>query len=105
MNLNQKLVPTLIAVAIFGILIAAFFGFKYFQTQQQLKNIQTDPSSAQQLAADQAKQLVAQVGKLIDLPQGEDPTVATITDINRLKDQSFFAEGKKSCRRQKFYRR
>ena len=35
--------------------------------------------------------LIAHVGSLILLPQGEVPTVATVTDLNALKGQAFFA--------------
>jgi len=35
--------------------------------------------------------LVAQVGKLISLPTDETPTVATVTDASKVKDQPFFA--------------
>ena len=38
--------------------------------------------------------LVAQVGKLIILPEGETPTLATLSDLEKLKDQSFFAKAK-----------
>lgn len=38
----------------------------------------------------EATQLVAQVGKLITLPGDEQPTIATITNIDQLKDQPFF---------------
>lgn len=42
----------------------------------------------------EAEELVAIVGKLIILPTGEVPTVATVTDPEKLKDQSFFAKAK-----------
>lgn len=35
--------------------------------------------------------LIAQVGKLIALPTDETPTVATVTDASKIKDQPFFA--------------
>lgn len=38
--------------------------------------------------------LVAEVGKLIDLPKDEKPTVATVTDIDKVKDQPFFKNAK-----------
>lgn len=38
--------------------------------------------------------LVAEVGKLIVLPEGEDPTIATVTDPEKLRDQVFFANAK-----------
>ncbi len=34
------------------------------------------------------------MGRLITLPEGEEPTVATITDIEKLKDQTFFQKAK-----------
>lgn len=38
--------------------------------------------------------LVVQVGKLISLPTDEKPTVATVTDASKVKDQPFFANAK-----------
>jgi hypothetical protein len=35
--------------------------------------------------------IVTEVGKLISLPADETPTVATVTDVEKLKDQPFFA--------------
>lgn len=36
-------------------------------------------------------ELIQKVGKLIVLPKGEEPTVATVSDPAKLKDQVFFA--------------
>jgi|SRR3989344_7360039 len=41
-------------------------------------------------APPQTQKLTEEVGKLIDLPIGEEPTVATITDITKLTKQDFF---------------
>ncbi len=38
----------------------------------------------------QIEDLIKKVGNLIVLPTGENPTVATISDINKLKNQPFF---------------
>lgn len=38
--------------------------------------------------------LVTTVGKLISLPSDETPTVATVTDIEKIKDQVFFKNAK-----------
>ncbi len=42
----------------------------------------------------EAKDVIAQVGKILVLPEGEDPTVATVTNLEKLKDQPFFAKAK-----------
>lgn len=71
------------------VVILAAGGYFYYQNQQA--NLQKkQPASA----ADQVKKVVAEVGKLMELPTGEDPTVATVTDIDKLKDQPFFRKAK-----------
>ncbi len=44
---------------------------------------------------EEAAQLTAVVGKLMMLPEGEVPTVATVTDPELLKEQEFFVSAKK----------
>ena len=39
--------------------------------------------------------LLTTVSKLIVLPEGEKPTIATVTDPEKLKNQAFFAHAKK----------
>ena len=38
--------------------------------------------------------LISEVGKLVALPEGETPTIATITDIEKIKGQPFFQKAK-----------
>lgn len=40
---------------------------------------------------DTTEQIIAKVGKLVELPQGEEPTIATVTDLEPLQGQAFFA--------------
>lgn len=47
-------------------------------------------SNPTELAKQQQEELVALVGALVDLPSGETPTVATVSDLDKLKDQTFF---------------
>jgi hypothetical protein len=58
----------------------------YFYLQYQ--KIKKNPNI---VAKQETDQLVEQVSKLIDLPKDETPTVATILDKEKLKDQPFFA--------------
>jgi hypothetical protein len=80
-NKNMILVIALgVVVAILAIAVVYF----YLQYQKIKKN----PNI---VAKQETDQLVEQVSKLIDLPKDETPTVATILDKEKLKDQPFFA--------------
>src|SRR5437879_3892673 len=81
-----------IIVGVILVLIAAFAPAYYFYSKYQ---------SAQDLLSknvagtqEDVKSLVERVGKLMDLPQDETPTVATVSDVDKLKDQPFFAKAK-----------
>ena len=68
----------LIGVAGFGI----YWSF-FSDTKSSTKNVA-------HISEQEIQQLVTHVGTLIALPQGETPTVATVTDLNALKGQAFF---------------
>lgn len=61
-----------------------YFYDKYQKSQEMLKN----PTEA---ARQEVKTLVEKVGRYIELPK-EEPTVATVSDKEKLKDQPFFAK-------------
>ena len=65
---------------------AGFFAYKYHQANQKAEML----ANPKQAAAQQVDDLVAKVGKLVVLPTGEKPTVATVTDISKLQGQAFF---------------
>lgn len=70
---------------------ALYFNKRYHDSQQQVNKLKSNPSiTAQQEQQD----LVSKVGKLTVLPTNETPTIATVTDITKLKDQAFFANAK-----------
>ena len=57
----------------------------------QVKNLKANPEAK---AQEEVAALVAKVGQLIVLPEGETPTVATVNDPEKLKEQPFFAKAK-----------
>lgn len=65
-------------------------GYVYFQNQKN----QAAKVNPQVDAQAEVKKLVSEVGKLIDLPTNEEPTVATVSDVTKLKDQAFFQKAK-----------
>ena len=86
---NRKL---LIGIVIVLVVAIAGGGFYIFKKNQKTTSTFT-LGDKQQSAQDQVAELISEVGKLMDLPKGEEPTVATITDINKLKDQPLFSKG------------
>ncbi len=74
-----------IVVIVLALIPSIYFYSKYQKAQQRLSN----PT---QFATDEAKSLVAMVSKLMNLPGEETPTVATVNDKEKLKNQPFFAK-------------
>lgn len=66
-------------------------GIYYYYQYQSLLARTNDPNIA-------VKDLLGKIGKLIDLPSDEQPTVATVTNPDLIKSQSFFAKAKKGDR-------
>lgn len=71
------------------LLILALGSSAYFY--RQLSVLRDNP---QAVVKQEAEDLVNEVSKLIFLPEGEDPTIATIADAEKLKEQPFFARAK-----------
>jgi hypothetical protein len=69
--------------------VAAGGSAAYFYTQAV--ELRTNPNQA---AEKENQELLADLGKLILLPEGETPTIATVSDPEKLKDQPFFAKAK-----------
>ncbi|MFM2357922.1 MAG: hypothetical protein RJA61_659 [Candidatus Parcubacteria bacterium] len=82
--LRKFFVPILIGL----IFLVAGFAYYYYSEAQKFKN---NPQAQTQEEVDS---LVAEVSRIILLPQDEDPTIATVSDPERLKDQPFFAKAK-----------
>lgn len=86
-----KIVPILTTLlVILTLIVAGFLFYKYNRSQKELASL-TNPG---QLTEEQKQKLIAEIGKLIELPIDEQPQIVTIADINKLKDQPFFAKAK-----------
>jgi|SRR3989338_3988626 len=90
----QNLVLGLIALVILALAAAAFSFYQYQKTQKELQGIKKTALYQKTGGNDQLSKILADVSKLMKLPEGEVPTMATISDINKLKDQTFFRNGK-----------
>jgi hypothetical protein len=70
------------------LLIAAGSAFYFWS---QLNNLE---SGEYQASEAEIEEIIAKVSQLIELPTGEDPTVATVSEPDKLRDQAFFAKAK-----------
>lgn len=81
------LIPLLLLVAAPGV----YFYSKYQKVNIELKKL--SPQSKEEIGS-----LIKKVGMLMDLPTDEEPTVATVTDKEKLKEQKFFAKAENEDR-------
>lgn len=79
----------LLVLLVIAVAVAGVSWSQYQATQKELADLKKNPQAA---AQQETKDLVVRVGQLVALPEGEQPTVATVTDKERLKDQPFFAK-------------
>ncbi|MBI2063248.1 MAG: hypothetical protein HYT61_03390 [Candidatus Yanofskybacteria bacterium] len=79
----------LIPILVFLALTTSGLAFYFYNEAAVLKE---DPNK---IVREETAKLVAQISKLIILPEGETPTVATVSDPEKLKDQQFFVKAKK----------
>jgi len=78
----------IIVIIIFVLLLLGAIGSSIYFYRKANTNPQQD-------AAKDLANTVKMVGRLIVLPAGENPTMATVSDPEKLKDQAFFANAKK----------
>lgn len=71
---------------IFAVVLIGFLSFQYINTRNELKKAR-DPQAA---AKNEATELAKKIGKVADLPTNERPTVATVSDKEKLQTQPFF---------------
>lgn len=83
-SFNSQTIILIVIIAGVVLSLLGFLGYKqFFQTKKTTNNLS---------AQEEVKSLVSKVGQLIELPTGEDPTVATVSDKTKLENQPFFAK-------------
>ncbi len=82
----------IIGIVVVLLIIGAVGSSIYFYTKYQ--SAQNVLGNSTKGSAIEAASLVKKVDKLIELPKGENPTIATVSDITKLKGQAFFAHAK-----------
>ncbi|OGI93951.1 hypothetical protein A3A03_03740 [Candidatus Nomurabacteria bacterium RIFCSPLOWO2_01_FULL_40_18] len=87
---NNTLGKRVFKVFIPLVAIVAIIAAGYFYNQTRL--LKQNPQAA---AQQESVALIAKISKLILLPSGETPTIATVSDPEALKDQAFFKNAQK----------
>lgn len=84
-RMKKLLSGVLLASALFSI---GFGGYAYFQWQET-QELLKDPAKREQ---EEFKATVQLISSLIKLPQDETPTLATVSEADRLKNMTFFKD-------------
>lgn len=63
--------------------------YRYVAVAQELASLKKT-ATKQELDDKQQKKLIETIGRLIELPTDEKPTIATVADVEKLKNQPFF---------------
>ncbi len=85
---GRMVVEALLAVAVVGL---ALWSWNLYTDRQNLQDqLSTITNNPQALVEKQTQDLIGRVGLLVQLPQGETPTVAAVSDAAQAKQQSAF---------------
>lgn len=79
-----------IALIILHIILILLLGASIYASITYYKKYTQLVKSPDSLAKEEVKNITREVGKLYNLPPDEEPTVATVLDKDKLKDQDFF---------------
>jgi len=81
----KKVAKVGFAILIVTVVVVSLAAAGYFY--KQYKEIKDNPNK---ISLDEINSLTVVIGKFMDLPTDETPTLATVTDKEKLKDQDFF---------------
>lgn len=81
---SPKAIMSLFLIIVALTLLSSFYFYTKYQKTQAILD---GPNKA---AKEAVKSLIAKVGKHVELPSSEDPAIATVSDIEQLKNQPFF---------------
>ncbi len=82
----EKIKSIVLYLLMAAVLVASGFAVYFWNESVALKK------NPQRAAQQETLKLISTISKLIVLPEGENPTIATVTDPERLREQPFFAK-------------
>ncbi len=94
---NKKIKRLYILLSVVLVLFiggAIYGGLQY----KSLKDENAKLSNPEESAKAETQKLKEEVAKLVDIPSDEEPTIASVVDASKLKDQPFFAKAENGDR-------
>ena len=85
MLMKKKVFLTGFIIFVIILFVSAAGAAGYFY--KQYNDIKNNPNK---VSTDEINSITSAISKFMDLPTGETPTLATVTDKEKLKDQDFF---------------
>jgi len=76
---------TMIAVALTALILGWGFFFSWWWQSS---------TRQEQITHQENEEIIADIAKIIQLPTEEEPVLATVADVQKLKDQVFFSQAK-----------
>ena len=70
------------------IIVIVFLAYGYVHTKNQLQQLSSNPKAP---GLNDTQRTINQISELVQLPNNETPTLATVSDASKLKSQPFFA--------------
>lgn len=70
-----------------------FLGYKYIDTKKDYQDAQNTVnrlSNPEEAVKQEAENLKNRVSQLVEVPAGQEPTIATVQDVSKLQSQVFF---------------
>jgi hypothetical protein len=72
------------------VVLLSIGGYRAYSKYDDLKRENQKLSNPEQAARQESERIKSEVARLIDVPQEEDPTIATVVDASKLTGQAFF---------------
>lgn len=95
---KPKLLTLFLVLVLLALAAGSFFLYKkYNETKKEVEKLST-VQGQQELNKTQVNQLLGEMRAIIVLPKGEDPVVATITDVSKLNKNAFYKEAQNGDR-------
>lgn len=85
----KKFQKALLFITIIGLIAASAGAYYFYDKYQEVQNKLDNPEN---VAQEEVANITNKLGKLMILPEDEEPTVATVLEKDKIQDQPFFSK-------------